>query len=376
MRGRVDRVLDPLLAVLAFGLSVPPLLRPTGGCGCPAVPAWAFVLLAAQCLPLAVRRRWPFASSLAIGVATIAYGVTWLPDPAMPYAGLVGLYTVAAHGSRRTGLAAAGTAAVAIALAMAVDPAADYQDVLVTYLLFATAWLLGNGARQRREGIEAAEARATALERTRAAEADRAVVEERNRIARELHDVVAHHVSMMVVQAEAGPVAVGRDDARAVQAFDTISATGRQALTEMRRLLGVLRADAASLAPQPGAERIPELVDGVRAAGLDVSLEVTGTPGPLPPAVDLSAYRLLQEALTNALRHAGPARVTARVAYGPDAVEISVVDDGLGTAEAGPAAGHGLVAMRERVGLVGGSVAAGPEPGGGWAVRARLPVAP
>ena len=253
-RDRLDRVTDPVIAGLVFLLSLPPLLR-EDDCGCAPVPAWAFVLVAAQAAPLVFRRRWPFTTAWVIGVFTITYGLTSLPDPPVAYAGLVSLYSAAAHASRRLANASAVIAAAGIGLALVADlPDSDYEDALVTYLMFATAWLLGNGARNRRERAVELEERAAALERTRAAEADRAVVEERNRIARELHDVVAHHVSMMVVQAEAGPVAVDRDPERAVAAFDTISATGKQALTEMRRLLGVLRSDGGDrLSPQPGA---------------------------------------------------------------------------------------------------------------------------
>jgi signal transduction histidine kinase len=376
-RTRVDRVTDPVIAVTVFGLSVLPLIR-HDDCACPPAPAWAYALIALLAAPLVVRRRWPFSVSLVCGFATVAYGVTSQPDPPVAYAGLVALYTAAAHATRSRALAAGGIAACAIAFAVLVDADADYEDVLVAYLLFSTAWLLGMSVRNRRERAVELEERAAALERTREAEAQRAVVEERNRIARELHDVVAHHVSVIVVQAEAGPVAVARDPARAVETFDTISATGKLVLTEMRRLLGVLRTDeTARLAPQPGADLVPDLVAGVRAAGLRVDLAVTGEPRELPPAVDLSVYRVLQEALTNALRHAGPATVQVRVDYGADAVRLDVVDDGAGAGAANGAmgSGNGLLAMRERIGLVGGEVTAGPRPDGGWAVHASLPLA-
>nr|WP_269204688.1 sensor histidine kinase [Motilibacter deserti] len=279
-------------------------------------------------------------------------------------------------------LAAAGIATAALAVALAVDARADAQDVVVNVLLFASAWLLGDSTRGRRERAARLEERAAQLERTRAAEAAAAVVAERNRIARELHDVVAHHVSLMVVQAEAGPVVVERDPARAVAAFDSISATGKAALVEMRRLLGVLRSDvgpdapAAPLAPQPGADRIDELVAGARAAGLDARLEVAGDVRPLPPAVDVSAYRLVQESLTNAVRHAGPARAVVRLAYEPECLAVEILDDGPGADSPTPGSGLGLVAMRERVAVVGGSLHAGPRDGDGWAVRARLPLQP
>jgi signal transduction histidine kinase len=274
---------------------------------------------------------------------------------------------------------------------LAIDwPAADVEDVAVNYLLFATAWLLGDSARSRRERAAQLEARAEEAERTRAAEAERAVVAERNRIAREMHDVLAHHVSIMVVQAEAGPVVVERDPGRAIAAFDAISATGKQALVEMRRLLGVLRdpGTGPSLAPQPGAADIPSLVEGVRAAGLPVRLTVEGEPAPLPPAVDLSAYRVMQEALTNALRHAPGRSARASVTYADAELRLRVMSDGTHRADrtdgaaAGPAAGpaalapggHGLTAMRERVVLLGGTLRAGPTDDGAWLVEAVLPV--
>jgi signal transduction histidine kinase len=387
-QGRVwlDRALDPVIAALVFALSLPPLLN-LYDCACTPAPAWGIGVLAAQCLPLVGRRRWPLASTLACGTATVAYTVSGLPEPPVVYAGLVAVYSVAAHASRRRALFAAAVTVVAIAVALLFDTSpVDLDEALVTYLLFCTAWLLGNGVRDRRERTGELEERAAALERTRAAEAERAVVQERNRIARELHDVVAHHVSMMVVQAEAGPVALQRDPARAVESFETISATGKQALGEMRRLLGVLRTDPADrLTPQPGVGDVPALVDRVRATGLDVQLRIAGQVRKLTPAVDLSAFRLLQEALTNVVRHAGADRASVLLEYQPDALHLEVLDDGAGADGSGASGdgsangsaaggGHGLLAMRERVRLLSGSVVVGPRSTGGWAVRARLPL--
>jgi signal transduction histidine kinase len=376
-RRRFEPLADPMIAVAVLVLSLLPLLR-ARDCGCRTVPAWGYALVVAECVPLVWRRRWPLPMAMVAGLLAMGYGVSSLPDPPVPYAGLVALYSAAAHASRRLARLAGLIAAVGIGAVMVADwPNADFEDVTVNYLLFATAWLLGDSARGRRDRAQQLEARADQLERTRAAEADRAVAEERNRIAREMHDIVAHHVSMMVVQAEAGPVVVERDPRRAIEVFDAISATGKQALAEMRRLLGVLRNDPTErLAPQPGADRIPELVAGVRAAGLDIDLEVIGTVRDLPPGVDLSAYRLLQEALTNVLRHAGPARARVQVEYAEDALRLEVVDDGVGAlgTEPVPGTGHGLVAMRERVALVGGTLRAGPRPDGGWAVAAVLPL--
>jgi signal transduction histidine kinase len=204
------------------------------------------------------------------------------------------------------------------------------------------------------------------------------VTAERARIARELHDVIAHHVSMMVVQAEAGPVVVERDAPAAARAFDTIAGIGRQALVEMRHLLGVLRSEAGeptpSLAPQPGVAQLDGLVDQVRQAGIQVDLVVEGEPVPLPAGVDLSAYRIVQEALTNAVKHARPGRVRVLLRYGERELRVEVGDDGRGAAEEDGEPGHGLIGMRERVHLFGGELTAGPGPDRGFTVTARLPI--
>lgn len=374
---RLEPLADPALAAAAFVLSLLPLLQ-ARDCGCDPAPTWAFLLVLASCLPLAVRRRWPFYACLTAGLFSAAYGAASLPDPPVFYAALVALYSVAAHASRRDAKIAGVVAGLSLSGVVLWDGSdSDLKDFVVNGAVFATAWLLGDGARSRRDRALALEARTEQLELTRAVEAEAAVVAERNRIARELHDVVAHHVSMMVVQAEAGPVALERDPEAAAAAFDAISAVGKQALAEMRRLLGVLKTgDDASLTPQPGIAQLADLVEGVRAAGLDVELDVSGAPRTVPPAVDLSAYRLVQEALTNCLRHAGPARVTVHARYDDSALRLDVVDDGLGgvdwNAEVG---GNGLVAMRERVSMVGGILEVGPRSGGGWAVRAVLPAA-
>ena len=382
-RRRLEPLLDPFVALAVCVLSLLPLLRARDACACPPVEWWAWALVLAEAAPLAVRRRFPFAAPLASGLALMAYVMTGLPEPPVTYAALVALYTVAAYAPRALANGTAAFSVVATVVVFAVDwPQWDLEDLSTTVLLLATAWLLGETTRSRHERAVAAEARAEQLERARAAESEAAVAAERNRIARELHDVVAHHVSMMVVQAEAGPVVVHTDPDRAAATFDAISAAGKSALSEMRRLLGVLREDdSAPLAPQPGVSALPSLVEGVREAGLDVWLEVDAdATRALPASVDLAAYRLVQEALTNCLRHAGPGRVEVRVATAGTAtgrtLVVHVDDDGLGGTVEPRTGGHGLVAMRERVQLAGGRLTAGPRPGGGWSVAAELPLAP
>jgi len=341
-------------------------------------------------LPLAWRRRHPLGANVTSGLASVAYGIAPFPDLVTPVAlgGVVAFYSAVAYCSRRTAViagVATGVAVVIVALLPATNT--DLLDFTFTALLLASAWALGYSARLRRAYTAELETRAAWLARERDYEAQRAVTAERARIARELHDVIAHHVSMMVVQAEAGPVVAERDLPGAARAFDAIAGTGRQALVEMRRLLGVLREEAgeplSSLAPQPGVAQLPSLVDQVRRAGMEVELVVEGEPASLPPGVDLSAYRIVQEALTNAIRHAGPGRVRVLVRYGGQDLCLEVRDDGPGTgAPAGRdgsaggngETGHGLIGMRERVHLFGGELTAGPGPHGGFTVAARLPI--
>jgi signal transduction histidine kinase len=383
-------VADGLLAGLLAGFSLVALWYANRDCegACRPGGAAAVALVLAQTLPLAWRRRRPLAVSLATGMATAAYGLAPWPDLAMPIpiGGVVGMYSVAAWGGRRaarfSGVVAAVVAVVTISLPRT---DADLVDAAFVSLALAGAWLLGDRARVQRALAAEAQERAVRLEREREGEARRAVASERARIARELHDVVAHHVSMMVVQAEAGPVAVEHDPARAAGAFEAIAATGRQALVEMRRLLGMLRGEEEqrpSLAPQPGLAEVPSLVEQVGRAGLEVELVVEGAETPLPAGVDLSAYRIVQEALTNAVKHGGPGRAVVLVRYGDHHLELRVWEEGRPAAGNGSpprdrpptAPGRGLLGMRERVALFGGELHAGPGPDGGFTVDARIPI--
>jgi len=345
------------------------------------------LLIVLTALPLVWRRRRPLrVLAVTVGAAVGMGAFQYNTDFAL-LGDLVALYTVGAHCSRTASRRVILGFALAIGPAMLLGPTpagsrATIGNVLFAYLLYGVVWLVGDNLQTRRANAAALRERAEQAERDRSEEARRAVEEERNRIAREMHDVVAHSMSVMVVQAGGARKVLDRDPAQAERALELIEQTGREALTEMRRLLGVLREDhgAGTVArdPQPSLDRLDDLVEECRAAGLPVALERRGDERPLPPGVDLAAFRIVQEALTNVRRHAGPASAGVTITYTDREVEVEVADDGRGLgADAPPASagtGHGLVGMRERVALYGGSVSAGPRPGGGFAVRALLPL--
>ncbi|MFE3328304.1 sensor histidine kinase [Streptomyces sp. NPDC059176] len=354
--------------------------------------AAAAVIVALLCLAVALRRRMPEKMLLLVaglGVAQVALDVPANPaDLAM----LAIIYTVAAHDGPRWASRFAlvgGLAAASIAEIRWPEPRVGVGgQVFVTVVMtvpFALAWVLGDSMRTRRAYFAQLEERATRLEKEREAQSKVAVAAERARIARELHDVVAHNVSVMVVQADGAAYVMDAAPDQARQALETISSTGRQALAEMRRLLGVLRTgddpESGEYVPQPDVEQIEELVEQVRGAGLTVDFKVEGTPRPLPSGVELTAYRIVQEALTNTRKHGGPdAGASVRLVYFDDGLGLLVEDDGRGAAhelyEDGGAdgRGHGLIGMRERVGMVGGTLDAGPRPGGGFRISVLLPL--
>ena len=259
----------------------------------------------------------------------------------------------------------------------------DGPTVIVVGGALLPAWVLGDSMRIRRAYLASVEERAARLERERDQQVQLAAAAERSRIARELHDIVAHSLSVMVAQADGATYTMARDPDRAEDAMRTVAATGREALTEMRRLLGVLRTSepATDTAPQPGVEQVTELVDKVRDAGLSIELHLHGQPRALPAGMGLAAYRIVQEALTNTLKHAGPrAHAQVTIAYRDDVMEVSVEDDGPATVlvpdrcTGDRRPGQGLVGMRERAAVYGGRVAAHPNPDGGYRVDALLPI--
>jgi signal transduction histidine kinase len=248
-------------------------------------------------------------------------------------------------------------------------------DFIFVGAAVAIAWTVGFVLNRRAEHTRELVETARRLEREQIDASERAVAEERQRIARELHDVIAHSVSVMTVQAGAVRRLLKPEQDKERKALETVEATGREALTEMRRLVGLLREQGAmpEFSPQPGMGTIDSLLDGVRAAGLPVELEVSGAPRELPPGVDLAAYRVVQEALTNALKYAGPAHAWVAVTWNDGDLELEIANDGRGDGD-GSGGGHGLAGMRERVSLYGGEIESGDRSGGGYVVRARLPL--
>jgi signal transduction histidine kinase len=368
-------------AALALVLTVLYVPGATDDGGALAQPAGVIVPLAlAQTLPLAFRRRRPVAVLVGTLVAGVALNAGFADSPILPIGVVVALYTVAAHCDR--GVAARAGLVTAATLPWALLAAADLHvdEIVLPLALTAGAWIFGDNLRTRRAYLGELEAKAARLEAEREEEARRAVAREQARIARELHDVISHNVSVMVVQAAAGGDVFDTQPAHARSALAAIETTGREALTELRRLLGVIRTDDdadAPPAPQPGLERLQALVEQVRAAGLGVELTIRGHRPPLPPALDLAAYRVVQEALTNTLKHAGATSARVTVGYGASELTVDVLDDGPGPSLAvGAGTGHGLVGMRERVALFGGAIDAGPGSGGGFAVSARFPLVP
>lgn len=328
----------------------------------------------AMTLPLAWRRRLP------LTVAVVVFGALIVQDAAAAghntpdaqlAAWIVATYSVAAHSDRRNALLGAACALVATIGWIGVD------DFLLPLLVIGGAWVAGRLVRGRQLLADALGERTVQLDREREAHAHAVVAAERARIARELHDVVAHSISVMGVQAGAVRRLLGSDQAAEREALLAVEGTGRRALAEMRRMLGILRRsdDELAHAPPPSMAGVEDLVERMGEAGVPVELRVEGDPVPLGPGVDVSAYRILQEALTNTLKHAGPARATVTVRYLDRALELEVVDDGRGGAPNG-GGGHGLIGMRERVALYGGELRTGTEPGRGYAVRARIPLEP
>ena len=370
---------------IAIGLAAVPILAFFGGApdvGPPGVITVLLLLL--ESLPLVVRRRYPLAVVLVILAATTVH-IAIIPEGGELRAGLgplVALYTAGERIERRlsAGILVAMMAVVALQLLGRGAFSEIIQSLLQTELIFGVAWLLGIASRMRGIYTRTLEEQTRLLAREREEQALRAVMEERERIARELHDAVTHHVSVIVIQAGGALRALDRRPDQARAALEAIDTTGRQALTDMRRMLGILgEADAggASAEPMPGLDRLGDLIEQVRSAGLAVELSVQGERRRLDPGLELSAYRIIQEGLTNSLKHAGGGRAHVTIRYATDALELSI-DDERGVAVSEPMEaehdGRGLVGMRERVAMFRGTFDARPTPTG-FRVTASLPVA-
>lgn len=334
----------------------------------------------AVAVPLAallLRRRFPLATLGVILAALLVEAFlhsSFLVQPLL----LVGVYTVAARLPWRTSLPLTALSLGVLVAGTSISRGQlTFPELISAMIPIGAAYVVGIYVGTRTAYVDALQARAQHLLRERELLAQTAVAEERVRIARELHDVVAHHLSLITVQAAALQTQLSRDDP-AHELAGSMARSGRQAMDEMRRMLGLLRPDSAEApgwSPQPGIDQVPALVDQARAAGLDVELFIDSGDAQVPAGVDLSAYRIVQEALTNVMRHAGPAHCRVHVRVEADAVRVRVTDDGRGSAnDQLRAPGHGLAGMRERVALFGGELFAGAVPGGGFAVQARLPL--
>jgi signal transduction histidine kinase len=373
-----------LLVVLLAGFRV--------GRGSPGDLIVSFISVA----PITWRRKYPQEVFVISGAAVFTAMNTGRISPVAPLGPLIALYTVSSLCSRRWSIGAGAVSWLGVmsaALARDQPVAFNIQSLVAPLAVITATWLIGDNLRVRRAYVAQLEERADRLESEREAESRRAADGERARIARELHDVVAHHVSVIAVQAgaarmvaESSAASPGEPQSTSDNMLASIEITARQALAELRRALGVLRKGDEGLAhsPQPGLDQLDSLIEQVRVAGVPVEVTVSGSaPESLSPGVNLSAYRIVQEALTNVLKHGGGAPTRVAMSFGDDGLDLAVTDSGPGIPASvpGPGAnrlpmgggGHGLIGMRERVVMFGGQLQAGPLPGGGYEVRAHIP---
>jgi signal transduction histidine kinase len=376
LRSLRARWADPLLALVvaaAFQIEIwlvgdPELHRPA-----------VVVLALAMSLPLAIRRRAPLLAVTLIAAAYIALLQVALVA-ANEYTTIVAVILIAAyaaghHPDRIRAVAGGLIILVATCYEVLLDDPRAVAEYVFIGLIITAVWMAGFGMEQRERRAARLVGETISLRQERDSAAEGAAADERARIARELHDIISHNVSVMVLQAGAAGEVIDSDPDLAKGSLDAIQQTGRQALVELRRLLGVLgdEPSGGSRSPQPSLEQLPTLVETLRGTGLAVDVRVLGTARALPPGVDVTAYRIIQEALTNAARHAGPAEVTVSITYGDEAVEIEVLDTGQGPTVP-VRTGRGLAGMKERVALHAGRIEAGPDPAGGFKVRVWLPL--
>ena len=343
------------------------------------LPALGFVLLGSAAAALLWRRRYPIAVTAFVLVIMIGWAVAGYGD-GQDLVLIVAIYSVGRYADNNRDSLATVVAVIAVSIAGTVIDPAQRIDIAPAILLSALPWYVGRRIRNRGEYVALLRERAERLSAEQQARARRAVAEERSRIARELHDVVAHRVSMMTVQAGAARTIARTDLDSAVEAMGDVERAGRQALGELRHLLGVLRPDTADpddLGPQPGLADLANLTEALTHAHADVTLSIGDLPGDIPVAVDLSAYRIVQESLTNIIKHAGP-DPTVQISIDLDGRDLVIeVTNTTASEQSGlPVSGYGIAGMRERAHLLGGTLAAGPQPPDHYRVEARLPVAP
>lgn len=379
VRSAASRYGDPALGVACAAMMLIEYAGAAGLSGSQRLVGGALSVLAGGAV--ALRRRAPLAFLGAVVALTAAGAADLLPHAesglAWAVVGMIAVYTVASHERPATRRAGAVLALTLVAAWIGSDAGHVRIDAgtVIGYALFAAVpGFFGRAIGRRRERERGLEQQALILERGAEHLARRAVEDERVRIAREIHDVVGHALGVIVVQADGAGRLLASDPGESGRALETIGRTGREALEEMRRLVGLLRTseDDPALDPAPGVAQLGALADQMRVAGLPVEVVVEGVAARLPPSVDVSAFRIAQEALTNVLRHAGPARARVLVRYRDHAVEVSIEDDGRGPS-GGDGSGHGLMGIRERVAAFGGEMEAGARPAGGFAVRALLP---
>jgi signal transduction histidine kinase len=387
------RTIDPIVSdsCLAIALAVVTLVElwTFRDCSCVSGPqfSWSASFMLAQTLPLALRRRSPLGVALVVGISAIVYDALDIPpDPKTAvFPLLVAVYSVAAYATRRRAwIAGAITATAVVVLNLpSIAGVRDFGDVVQPFVMLGGAWALGENTRSRLQQREFLRERAERAEREREEQARIGALEERARIAREIHDVVAHSVSVIGIQAGAARRLVEDEPDRAKASLTAIEEVSREAMGELRRALGVLRAPggAAELTPQPGLDVLDDLVEHFRTSGLDVVVTTRGDPRRLPFGLDLAAYRVVQEALTNTLKHSTAQAAQVSIDYRPEGLELTIEEDtGARRSSVVPApaggdssGGHGLVGMRERVAMFGGMLEAGPG-SEGYVVRARFPI--
>lgn len=375
------RTADAVMALGLASISIPLAATAEREIGQRALGGLGWTLLVLMNLPIAFRRTHPIPALWATMALTLPYWILDFPDDPTGPNLLIAFYSIAAHEGRPRSvrhfwLAFGAVCCVLLAGVFSSEDDLPWVALPANIIVSGTAWILGDNLRTRRQYTAELEEKAFLNEERQAAEARRAVNEERTRIARELHDVVAHSMSVIVVQAGAARRVIDQHPEQTADALATIESTGRESLAEMRRVLGVLRSDedGAELAPAPGLDDLERLLRHCDDAGLPVDLTVAGDPRRLPAGLEMNAYRVVQESLTNSLKHAGTAQAEVHLAYEPHRLEVAVRDNGNGAASTPVAdgSGQGIIGMRERVEAYGGELEAGPRPGGGFQVKATF----